>query len=242
MKKLLIIILILLLPVLVRAGGVIMMGGGVPAADGPTCSLLSENFDSDADGTELTALATNPWTAEGTPTANLYEIDTAQYYGVSGGSGYISDWGAADKVYRTFTQQSTGIFTVSFRLRYVHENTNKGLAFIHLCSGAYSWASTNVVDLLIGGPAPNQNHLMFRNADGWTDIVAISASEWHLILLTFDMDNNQIDIDVDGTNYITNGTFHNNTDPLRIYLNNVADDGDPGTSYIWIDSLCITVP
>ena len=235
MKTILILLLLLAVPaqaqVTQKLLGVVSMMNVAAVVDGKTY-LLQDDFEG-TDGTDATA---DGWTHGGTDPGDGMELDTAQYTGSGSTSSMLISGpnATADaRVYRTFTQQTSGTFTVEMDVRFSGRSSEQYI--YHLDEGAYTWATSFIwfLNTTSGGD-------LYSLGDS-TSLVssAFLNDTWYRLEIEYDMDTNTADIWIaasgseDGTADATSVAFDNNVDPNRFYFD-VESDNIYNT---WIDNL-----
>lgn len=208
---------------------VVTVGGGTPAAPEGKTYLLQDDFEA-AVGTNATA---DGWTADGTDPADWIEISSTQFHGGSTSMFMDGNTATADRqVYKAFTQQTSGTFTISFWVYVDQRSSDTFLAVIN--SGSYSWATSFVWFL-----RTDTNGSLISAGDSTTLVAnttdAIAQDAWTQIEIEFDMDTNTADIWIDSgpTADATGVAFDNNVDPDRFYLYVRAPHNFP----VYIDDL-----
>jgi len=219
--------------------GVMTVGGGVPAAAPSFCAggLCGEQFDTDVDGTELSSLATNPWTEEGDST-NLYVIDrdVTQRSGSTGAAMFtIPENGDGNsRLYRSFTKQTSGTVLVTFHFRYDNTGATDNSPF-DFVDGEYNDEGMDGRDtILLYCKIEYDKDLKCNGTDTTANL---DPDTWYKLEFTVDLDNDQYDLDIDDVNVVTDGALANaglNFD--RFYLRNKSVGA---ANTMWIDDLCI---
>jgi len=192
---------------LALAGQIIFLRGG----GGGGGYLLQDEFEA-ADGTNITA---HGWTAIGTDPGDYIEIDTAQKNG--GSSSVLIDGNANATeyiVYKSFTQQTSGKFTVSVYFRTTDVTTvNQIPIFIIHASNDDNNANR------VAAFYQETNDLSTIGATLANDVFAINT--WYHLEVEFNMDTNKYDVWLNSTEYNNSGNywaFEQNVDPAYIYL------------------------
>lgn len=228
MKKLLILLSVLICFAMSGSVSAIsLIGSGITV---PSCALMNEPFDG-SDGTDITAAG---WTADGDDPGDWIELDTAIKR--TGTAAVLIDPATASadrKVYKAFTEQTSGSFVVKFYCQ-TSDTEVPIRRFLHITDST----PDDVVQLRFNSADLDYN-------DGaWDKIADIVATTFYGIKVTLDVTAHTFDVDLDSNNDGTFDTsvssaqpFINNVNPSRIYLLTV--DSSLATTTVTVDDLCI---
>jgi hypothetical protein len=179
--------------------------------------LLQDAFDG-AEGTNITAAGWTVVTGYGDP-GDYMELDTEIKH--SGIASCLQDHnGNATwyQVYRSFTQQSSGKFTIDFY--YYPKSVTQDLWLSPITVHASNDDNNDNRVIML---EHNFNDLLYAYSGGDTSIApnVFTSEVWTHIEIELNMDTNKFDIWVDGTEYNNSGSywpFEQNVDPQYVYL------------------------